>query len=123
MDNLSGITERSDLIKKLVVHGHVNVAERNMLGFVKRQEVADIVKSLLLSNGVFPIHNENGAVFEGPRLFFRESGAQIKWERAYPWDPYTVAERRIESFSDIESSVQAFIDSAWKHGIDGVLLS
>ena len=123
MDNLPEITERNFLLNKLVIHGHVNVAERNVLGFIKKQEVADIVKSLLLSHGVFPTHVENGAVFEGPRLFCQESGAQIKWERAYSWDPSTVAERHIESFSDIDSAVQAFIDSAWKRGIDGVLLS
>jgi hypothetical protein len=47
---------------------------------------------------------------------------QITQERAYPLDPYTVAERRIETFEELNTAVEAFIDSEWKDGIDGIKL-
>jgi hypothetical protein len=47
---------------------------------------------------------------------------QIIWERAYPWDPFTVAERRTETFEELDAAVEKFIDSEWKAGIDGVKL-
>jgi hypothetical protein len=110
------------LLKKLVVHWHVNVAERTVLGSVARQEVASLVKSILLTDGVFPDKDREGVVYEGAILARSSSGIQITWSRAYAWDPFTLAERRVEAFSDIDSAVEAFIDSEWKTGIDGIAL-
>jgi hypothetical protein len=113
---------RTMLLKKLVVHWHVNVAERTVLGSVARQEVASLVKSILLTDGVFPDKDREGVVYEGAILARSSSGIQITWSRAYAWDPFTLAERRVEAFSDIDSAVEAFIDSEWKTGIDGIAL-
>jgi hypothetical protein len=114
--------ERADLLMKLVVAGHVNVAERQALGVVDRQEVAEIVKLLLCHHRVFPDHRGAKAVYEGATLTQVPSGVQIIWERAYPWDPFTVAERRTETFEELDAAVEKFIDSEWKAGIDGVKL-
>jgi hypothetical protein len=115
--------ERSDLLKKLVEVGHVDVAERHTLGDVRRFEVTEIVKSLLQINGVFPDHRGAKCVYEGAILVQVPSGIQIKWERAYPWNPFVVAERRVETFKDVDTAIGKFIDCEWKDGIDGVELT
>lgn len=115
--------ERSDLLKKLVVIGHVDVAERHALGAVSRFEVTEIVKSLLRINGVFPDHSEAKGIYEGATLVQIPSGIQIKWERAYPWNPSLLAERRVETFKDVDAAIERFIDCEWKAGIDGVELT
>jgi hypothetical protein len=71
--------ERSDLLKKLVVNGHVDMTERQALGVVGRKEVAETVKSLLRLNGVFPDHREAKAVYEGATLVEVPEGVEITW--------------------------------------------
>ena len=115
--------ERTDLLMKLLIDGHVNVTERQALGVVGGQEVAEIVKSLLRQHGVFPDHRGAKAVYEGATLAQTPSGAQITWERAYPWNPFTVAESRTELFEELDTAVEKFINSEWKAGIDGVKLN
>jgi hypothetical protein len=115
--------ERTDLLMKLLIDGHVNVTERQALGVVGRQEVAEIVKSLLRQHGVFPDLRGAKAVYEGATLSRIPSGVQITWERAYPWNPFTVAESRTELFEELDTAVEKFINSEWKAGIDGVKLN
>jgi len=115
--------ERTDLLMKLLIDGHVNVTERQALGVVGRQEVAEIVKSLLRQHGVFPDRRGAKAVYEGATLSRIPSGVQITWERAYPWNPFTVAESRTELFEELDTAVEKFINSEWKAGIDGVKLN
>lgn len=109
-------------MRKLVVNGHVNVAERQALGTVGRQEVKDVVKSLLRQDGVFPDHGTRRAVYEGATLATLGSNVQITWERSDLRDPFTVAERRVETFASVDAAIQRFIDSEWGAGIDGIRL-
>ncbi|MGA2352679.1 MAG: hypothetical protein ABSF70_19760 [Terracidiphilus sp.] len=116
------MSERSDILKKLVVNGHVDVTERHVLGVVGKQEVAEVVKLLLWMNGVFPDHRGAKGVYEGATLVQARDGVQITWERAYPRDPFTVAERRTESIKEVDTAIEKFIESEWSDGIDGVKL-
>ncbi|MGD0348044.1 MAG: hypothetical protein ABSA85_14875 [Terracidiphilus sp.] len=109
-------------MRKLVVDGHVNVAERQSLGVVYRQEVKDIVNSILRQDGAFPNHGATKAVYEGATLAQVDSNIQITWERPSLWEPFTVAERRIETFAAADAAIERFIDSEWRTGIDGIRL-
>jgi hypothetical protein len=113
---------RGQLLIRLVVDGHVSVAERQVLGAVGRQEVKEIVKSLLTQEGVFPKHGTTKGVYEGATLAHARSNVEITWERPYPWDPFTVAERRVETFATADAAIERFIDSEWRTGIDGIRL-
>jgi len=81
-----------------------------------------MVKLLLCLNGVFPDHRGAKSVYEGATLVQISSGVQITWERAYPWDPFAMAERRVETFNEADTAIETFIDSEWKSGIDGIEL-
>jgi hypothetical protein len=116
------MTDKEELLRKLVVHGHLNVAERRALGTVKRQDVTKLVKSLLLLEGAFPIHGDTGPVFEGVTLSRGSSGIEITWRRAYPWDPCTVAENHTEAFEGIDAAIEKFVETEWGSGIDGINL-
>lgn len=114
---------RTALLRKLVVQGHISVAERCAIEPVQRREVAELLESLLLSDGVFPLQAIEGIVYEGASIARNSYGAQITWKRGYAWDPSTVAERRTQTFSDIDTAIEAFIDSEWPSGIDGIRLT
>ena len=114
------MNERAHMLEKLVVEGHVNVAERLSLGAVTRIDVANVLKSLLLQHGAFPIRCRGNAIYEGATITNSSSGLKITWERAYPLDSTTVAQRRVEVFTEIDTAIQAFIDSEWAAGIDGI---
>jgi hypothetical protein len=115
------MAERQEALKKLVVEWHLNVAERQILGNVQRQEVFEIVKALLLTQGAFPTH-VGRTTNEGARLIRVSSGVQIVWQRSYPWDPSTVAERHTETYAEIDLAIQKYIDTEWRSGIDGIVL-
>jgi hypothetical protein len=117
------VADRQQLLEKLVVIGHVSVAERHKLGFVTKTEILELVRKQLLTHGMFPISSDSKAVYEGARLIQSPPGVQIIWERAYPWDPFTVAERRAETFAEVDAAIQRFIESEWSSGIDGITLS
>jgi hypothetical protein len=115
-------TARSQLLRKLVVDGHLNVAERRALGEVGIQEVRDLVMSLLMQNGVFPNHGTSKAVYEGATLALGDSNVQITWQRHYAWDPCQVAESRSEIFATADAAIERFLESEWRTGIDGIKL-
>jgi hypothetical protein len=116
------MNDRQDLLRKLVIYGHVNVPERQTLGIVRRQEVKELVKSLLLIHGSFPFEREGRAVYEGATLNRNTTGIVIIWRRAYAWDPFTLAESRTETFIDLDAAVERFVESEWSSGIDGISL-
>jgi hypothetical protein len=113
---------RAQLLRKLVVEGHLSVPARQALGAVGTREVKDLVKSLLLQDGVFPNHGATNALYEGATLASANSSVQITWQRHYPWDPFQVAERRIETFATLDAAIERFIDSEWRAGINGIRL-
>lgn len=123
MPEPSETVDRRGLLKKLLVHWHLSVPERKALGTVTGQEAVELVKSLLLDDGAFPLHKDTRAIYEGATLTRTASGAEITWQRPYPWDPFTVAESRTESFSDIDAAMHRFVESEWKGGIDGIALN
>lgn len=115
------MNQRAAILHKLVVDGHVNVAERKTLGAVNRSEVAALLKSLLYQDRLFP-KQKAGAVYEGSTLSLLPDGVRLSRQRAYPSNPFTVAERSEQDFARIEDAIEAFIDSEWGNEIDGVRL-
>jgi hypothetical protein len=116
------MAEREDLLVKLVLESHLNVADRQKLGVVYRQEIAEIVKVQVRQRGVFPDHRGSRAVYEGATLALVPAGVEITRERSCPLDPYAVAERHTKAFEELDVAVEEFIDSEWPAGIDGVKL-
>jgi hypothetical protein len=114
------MNERARLLEKLVVERLVNVAERMTLGMVTRDEVSNVLKSLVLQHGAFSIRPRGNTDYEGATITSDPSGLKITWERAYPLDPTTVAQRRVEVFVEIDAAIETFIDSEWSAGIDGI---
>jgi len=114
--------ERNVLLAKLLIEGHINVPERLILGAVTREEVKHLLKALLSAEGSFPKLNEGRAIYEGATLALTAAGAEITWTRAYPWDPFTLAEKAAKTFLEGDAAIDAFIDSEWSKGIDGVRL-
>jgi hypothetical protein len=100
----------------------LNVAERQALGSVRKDEVVDLVKSLLLAQDQFPTLGESNAVYEGAIITRVPTGLQITWQRPHTWDPFTVAESHTEAFTEIDAAVERFIETEWKLGIDGISL-
>lgn len=115
--------ERAVVLRNLVIGGHVSVAERRILGLVNRAEVAELLKSYVLSNGIFPPHKESNAVNEGATLLVIPDGFEITWRRAYSSDPFRAAETTTRRYRDIDAAIDAYIGSEWSTGIDGVRLS
>lgn len=115
--------ERAAILKKLVVGGHINVAERRILEPVSRMEVKQLLKSLLSADGSFPIQKQSRAIYEGARITLISSGAEITWTRPYAWDPIALAEKATRTYSEIDTALDSFIESEWSKGIDGVNLT
>jgi hypothetical protein len=111
---------RTLLLRRLVRNRHLNVAERQIVGSVRRHEVLAILRSLLIANSVFPPEGREGFVYEGASIGLVSSGAQIMLSRADVIHPQRIAERRIERYEDLDAAVEAFVDLEWSQGIDGI---
>ena len=113
---------RTLLVRLLVVNRHLNVSERHIVGAVSRQEVAAIVKSAFLTDGIFPSEGREGYGYEGTFLGRLSSGAELVRSRTYATNSQAGAERRVDHFQDIDAAIEAFIDCEWNKGIDGIPL-
>ena len=113
---------RTLLVRLLVVNRHLNVSERHIVGAVSRQEVAAILKSVFLTDGVFPREGLEGHGYEGTFLGRLSSGAELVRSRTCATNSQAVAERRVDHFQDIDAAIEAFIDCEWNKGIDGIPL-
>ena len=111
---------RTLLLRKLVVNQHLNVAERPLVGPVRRHEIAAILHSLLRANGVFPVEGHEGFAYEGAIIGRVSSGAELTHSRTHPMHPQTIAERRVERYKSLDPAIEAFIDCEWSAGIDGI---
>lgn len=113
---------RTLLLRKLVVDRHLNVAERQIVTPVRKREVAAILHSILRRDSVFPAEGREGFAYEGAIIGMRSTGAQITHSRNHAVRPRIVAERHIERYENLDAAIEAFIDSEWSTGIDGVTL-
>lgn len=112
--------QRTLLLRKLIVDRHLNVAERQLVVQVRRQEVVAILRSILRANSVFPEEGREGFAYEGATIGRVSSGAQITHSRTHAVHPQTVAERRIDRYENLDVAIEAFIDREWSEGIDGI---
>lgn len=114
--------ERSGLIRKLLLNLHVNVAERQILGILHEDEVAEAVRAILDEQGAFPKRRQGPVVYEGAVITADNGKPEITWERPLPLDLTVIAEQRIRTFPNVDSAIRAFIDSEWPRGIDGITI-
>ena len=119
--------DRSELILKLVTTGHLNVPERLELGSdtLNLAEVREVIRAVLEGRQFFPPTAQPGAtdggVFEGVFLEKTSRGRfRLHRQRAYPWDPFTVAEYGFKEFDRLETAVREFLKSDWRDTIDGI---
>jgi hypothetical protein len=124
------MTERVNLLQKLVNENHVNMEEKQTLGCVTRAEIARVIRALLVSNSKFPGHaqiadpNSQVPIYEGAILHRLESGqTRITWQRHQAINPSVLAESRSEDLSDVDLAVERYINTTWPNGIDGISLS
>lgn len=120
--DVCGRIRRSLLLRKLVFARHVSVAERRVLGIVGRQEVEDVLRSLLLKDSVFPLAGREGVIYEGAIPGLNSSGAQITLSRSRADDPGLLAERRVVRYRLVDEAIEAFIEMERASGIDGIVL-
>lgn len=111
---------RTLLLRKLIVDGHLNVAERQLVIPVQRCEVATILRSILRADSVFPAKGREGFAYEGAIIGLVSLGAEITLSRTHPAHPQLVAERRVERYEKLDAAIEAFIDCEWRNGIDGI---
>jgi hypothetical protein len=111
---------RTLLLRKLIVDRHLNVAQRQIVAPVRRQEVVVILCSILREDSVFPAEGREGLAYEGATIGRLSSGAQITHSRSYASHPQMVAEHRVYHYEDLDAAIEAFIDSEWSGGIDGI---
>jgi hypothetical protein len=116
------LSDRSELIEKLVLNLHVSVAERQLLGVVHEGEIAEVIRAILDQQGSFPRPRRGAAIYEGAVITTDTGHPEITWERSHPINPTVLAEERQQSFNDLESAIRAYIDSEWPQGIDGIAI-
>jgi hypothetical protein len=98
------------------------VAERHVLGVVHESELLEVIKSVLAKQGAFPERRQGSLMYEGAVIMTDTGQPEITWERLHPTHPTIVAQRRRETFTDLDSAIRAYIDSEWSRGIDGIAI-
>ena len=116
------MSDRSELIRKLVLNLHVNVTERQILGILHEEEVVEAVRAILDEQGAFPKRRHGPVVYEGAVITVDNGKPEITWERPRLLELTVIAEQRRQIFPDVDSAIRAFIDCEWPRGIDGIAL-
>lgn len=116
------MSERAELVKKLVLNPHANAVERQFLGTLNEDEIAEAIRAILQERGAFPKPREGRVVYEGAVITTDTGRAEITWERSQAHNPTVLAEQWRQSFPDLDSAIRAYIDSEWPKGIDGIAI-
>ena len=123
------MTEREELIEKLVTTMHLNVPERAALSThsVRYSEVAAVVSRILKETGYFPPNarpwQEGNVVHEGAILEkLSRGGFRLTLQRSHPIAPKVLAEKKESDFDDVGAAIKAFIQAEWPKGIDGIAI-
>ena len=103
-----GRVRRALLLRKLVFLGHISVAERQRLGTVTEEEVANLIKLIVRENGEFPPRSLEPFIYEGAIVRSAYGGCEITWNRAYSGDPTQLAESHTETYASVDAAVAAF---------------
>jgi len=116
------MSERSELIRKLVLNLHVNVIERQILGILHEEEVTEAIRAILDEQGAFPRRRYGPSVYEGAVITTDNGQPEVTWERPSPLNPTVVADQRRQTFANMDAAIRAYIDSEWPRGIDGIVI-
>ena len=120
---------RHELLRKLIVTGHLNVKERAELtpGFIRSSEIIDIITDELHSRLFFPTEakpsQQGAAVYEG--VFLEKSGEGdyiLHCQRGYAINPSVIAEQSTRKYYDIAKAIRAFIAAEYHSNIDGITI-
>jgi hypothetical protein len=123
------VLTRKELIRKLVTTDHLNVPERRRLvplsvGF---SEILAVIDAALEAGGLFP----PGYLFtpgQPPKLVgdatvlqkMNNGNYRLYWQRAYPWDPSSTAERMTKDYDNLPTAAAEFVRIWWGSDIDGI---
>lgn len=108
------------LLRKLIIHLHLNVAERRHVIPVRKSEVLNVIRAIMQADGVFPAEGKHGAAYEGAVLERMQNGARIVLSRTDPIHPEKIVERRVDNYDDLNIAIERFIHIEWSKGIDGI---
>jgi hypothetical protein len=119
------MTDRDDLVTKLVSTGHLGVEERRELGpGVTRGEIRRIILRELEAHGHFPPHarpwSPDQACFEGWQLQKLERGARLLSQRSYAWNSSALADSTHEDFDTVRQALERYLALAVGGDVDGV---
>jgi hypothetical protein len=118
---------RIQLIQKLLTTLHLNVFERKIfdeqaLGI---EEIINVIEFELKSNKIFPpnatIWKPGQAVYEGSIIEkINNNEFLLHYQRAYPMNPFELAEKSEIKFQDFTSLIHAYIQENYRFNIDGI---
>ena len=118
---------QEDILKKLVIKGHINVIERNDFkdNKIPINSIAETILKSLNENKMFPPNAEvwklGQSVFEG---YFIEKVKEDKYllhsQRAHAIQPNMLADSKYEEFISKSEVVTEYIRLAWGDSIDGI---
>ena len=121
------MSQRDELVEKLVKTGHLNVPERLALSTasVFSSEVAKVVTQVVEGAGFFPEAAKpwaQGQVVHEQALLQRISVSKVRLiqQRADPLNPTVLREQKITDFTDTRAAVEGFIKAEWPTNIDGI---
>lgn len=105
---------RNDLIKKLVMTGHLNVPERHELGVVHLSDVVSVIEAVLRENDTFPPTNKDdrwtpGRYFEAPLIERRSDGFGVVRSPV-----------QIASHASLRDAVRDYLGGTSNINIDGI---
>jgi len=128
-DKLDLMSQREQLIEKLVTAMHLSVPERISFSSktVRHSEVAAVVARVLRDTGSFPANvkpwRKGDVVHEGNTLQkLSDARIRLTLQRGHPIAPQLLASKNESDFEDARSAIEAFIKSEWPNGIDGIAI-
>ncbi len=119
---------RADLIRRLIVTGHLNMEDRAALGdcLVGADELEHEIAASLGESPYFPPQAIPGgpqdAVFEGWYLERVGPRVRLHHQRANPTMPNIVADHTSQDQPDIQTAVCAYLRAAYAGEIDGIAI-
>jgi hypothetical protein len=121
------MSEREQLIEKLVCEMHLNVSERAALlpKTVSYSELGAVIRRTLQETGYFPPNarpwQEGKPVYEGA-ILEKVSNRKFRLtvQRSHPTAPHVLAAKKERNYLLVATAIRAFIRATWPNGIDGI---
>jgi hypothetical protein len=123
------MTEREQLVEKLVREMHLSVPERSALSprSVRYSEVAAVIRRTLDEAGYFPPNarpwQEGKLVHEGAILQkVSDWKFRLILQRSHLVAPRVLAATKERNYLFAGTAIRAFVRAEWPNGIDGIVI-